>query len=373
MLGVYLALGLGMLAKGFVPVLLAGVPILVCLLRDHGPAGLPRLRLAAGAAVLAAVVLPWHVAVSLRHDGFAWDYVVNQHVLNFFHQKLPRDSAGDTLAFYWGAFLARSAPWALLAPLAIGEGARGLRRETDETARHTGTLLVWAATPLVLFTFTASRLEHYALPALPPTALLAARGWQRLAAGDVSRGAWAFVGAAGAAFLVAGLVLMGAGPALVGRTYWIAQAPALPALARPCGAGVAAAGVALVWAEPMFSWKPVAELIRARTPAGTEIVFEAPEEYQLVGGLAFYAGRRITLIEPPGWVPPTYLDGQLGGMFTERAQIEARWRDDAPMVLVTDPQRRRESPAGLAPEPAVVLGRCGDRWVLANPAAAPGS
>src|SRR5262245_20403280 len=70
----------------------------------------------------------------------------------------------------------------------------------------------------------------------------------------------------------------------------------------------------------------------------------------LVGGLAYYTGRRITLLEPPGFVPPTYLAGRSGGMFLSRAAFERRWR------------------AGerLAPPPIHVLGGFGDRWLLAS-------
>lgn len=44
----------------------------------------------------------------------------------------------------------------------------------------------------------------------------------------------------------------------------------------------------------------------------------------------------------------------------------ARWRSGGPLVLVSDPLRRRESPRGLAPGARRVLGRFGDRWLVAN-------
>src|SRR4029453_18028093 len=107
--------------------------------------------------------------------------------------------------------------------------------------------------------------------------------------------------------------------------YWIAQAPALPGMVLPAAAtlllgglvlGAAAvlarprlvlAGLALMGipllalvmraqaeVAPMFSWKALSSQIVAQVPRSVEIVFEAPEEYQQVGGLAFYTGRRIT-------------------------------------------------------------------------------
>src|SRR5437016_5726889 len=95
--GLYAALGVGVLAKGLVPLVLAGLPIAAVTLRDHGWRGAARLRPGLGLLVLAAIVVPWHVVAALRHPGFAWDYVVNQHLLFFLDRKLPRGSEGARL------------------------------------------------------------------------------------------------------------------------------------------------------------------------------------------------------------------------------------------------------------------------------------
>src|SRR5213593_425199 len=124
LVGVWTALGVGVLAKGLVPLVLAGLPIAAVTLRDHGWRGAARLRPGLGLLVLAAIVVPWHVVVALRHPGFAWDYVVNQHLLFFLDRKLPRDSEGDSLAFFWAAAAGRALPWVLLVPLTLAEPAR---------------------------------------------------------------------------------------------------------------------------------------------------------------------------------------------------------------------------------------------------------
>jgi hypothetical protein len=107
----------------------------------------------------------------------------------------------------------------------------------------------------------------------------------------------------------------------------------------------------------------VAAVLEERVGRPAEVVFEAPIEYQFVGGLDFYLGREVTLLEPAaGFVPPTYLEAYVGGMSV--------WRGERAMVMVSDPARRSDTPAGLAPEPFVVLARFGDRWVLGNHATA---
>ncbi len=397
LVGLYAALGVGVLAKGLVPLVIVGLPIGVVTLREDGWRGILRLRPALGLAVIATLVLPWHVAVALRHPGFAWDYVVNQHLLFFLDRKLPRDSEGDTLTFFWAAFVGRATPWALLLPLTLGEAARGASRSGRPAARATFVVWLWAVAVLGLFSLAPSRLEHYSIPALPAAALLAGRAWERARDGELRAGAWRYLATIGTLVALAGVVGLVVGRDLLTHSYWLLQAPELLALAVPAGAVFAAAGmllaIAALWrrpewlvgalalatvpmlvivlraeveAEPLFSWRPLARVLAAAVPPDVEVVFEAPEEYQLVGGLAYYARRRIDLLEPPRFVPPTYLAGTTGDMFLSRAAFERRWRDGERLAFVSDPQQRRDVPDGLVPAPAHVLGRFGDRWLLAS-------
>jgi hypothetical protein len=242
-----------------------------------------------------------------------------------------------------------------------------------------------------------SRLEHYSIPALPGVVLLAGRVWQRAEAGDLGASAWRAIAVIAGAIVAVGVVGIAYGATLLARTYWIAEAPDLLALARPAASVLAVGGllalvasvrrrvdvlvatlavamVALVGivlraevaAEPLFSWRPIANVLTASVAPDTEVVFESPEEYQIVGGLVFYARRRITLLEPPGFVPPTYLVDLTDSMFLARGEFERRWRAGERLAFVSDSQRRRDDPHGLVPDPFHVIGRFGDRWVLSN-------
>src|SRR5437773_2742653 len=206
--GLYATLGVGVLAKGLVPLVLVGLPIAAVTLRDDGWRGAARLRPGLGLLVLAAIVVPWHFVAALR---------------------------------------------------------------------------------------------HYAIPALPAAALLAARAWQRARAGELRRAAWVYLVAGGA--LVAGVGVAGllAGRALLAHTYWLVQVPGLLALVAPAAAVVAGAGVLATltalgrrpdWlvaalaasmvplaavvlraegvAEPLFSWRPVARVLVAAVPREVE-------------------------------------------------------------------------------------------------------
>jgi 4-amino-4-deoxy-L-arabinose transferase-like glycosyltransferase len=400
--GFWAALGVGILAKGLVPFVVVGPPVALWMLRRHGRRAIAELRPGLGLAILAVIVLPWHLAAAAANPGFAWDYVVNQHLLFAFDKKEPRDSVGDTLLFFWIALAFRTAPWGLLAPSTL---RRALREASspDPAAAPTTLLWAWVLGHTMLFTFTPSRLEHYTLPAHPALALLAAPVVVRLGRGDAARSErWWMLGV-GALAAAAGLLLLLRGRALVSQAYWIPEVPDMLGLVpwagavlvlgggwvvaavvggagRGAGIGLlcVAAGMsavcarALVIATPLFSWKPVAEAIRREGGAGDEIVFEAPVEYQLVGGLDFYLGRSVTLLEPVGgFVPPTYLVGRMKGMFLSRRAFAARWAEPRPLLLVSDPLVRRDEPDGIAPGPFRVVARFGDRWILANSAVAP--
>src|SRR5438552_8453433 len=312
--GLYATLGVGVLAKGLVPLVLLGLPIAAGTLRDDGWGGAARLRPGLGLLVLAAIVVPWHVVATLRHPGFAWDYVVNQHLLFFLDAKLPRDSEGYSLAFFWAAAAGRAAPWVLLVPLTLGEAARGAARRAAPAAQAAFLLWAWAGGLLLFFSCAPSRLEHYAVPALPAAALLAARAWQRARAGELGRAAWVYLVAGGA--LVAGVGVAGllVGRAVLARTYWLVQVPGLLALAAPAALVVAGAGVLATlsalgrrpdWlvavlaasmvplaaivlraegvAEPLFSWRPVARALVAAVPPAVAVVFESREGSQQGG------------------------------------------------------------------------------------------
>jgi 4-amino-4-deoxy-L-arabinose transferase-like glycosyltransferase len=402
LLALYASLGVGMLAKGLVPVVLAGIPIGIVTLRERGWRGVLELRPGMGLLILGAIVLPWHVAVALRHPGFASDYLWNQHIKTFFDKKLQNDTTGDPLWFFWSAFAGRMMPWVVLLPMTLDEARRGFARFAEPEARATAYLWLWLGGLMLFFSLAPSRLEHYCVPALPAGALLAARAWQRGRRGQLGPVAWGSLVAVGLAVTVAGFVLIARGSAMLTQTYWIAQAPGLLSFSPIAGAVVAAMGAAMAIAarrrdarflvaamglamipfsaiivraeaeaEPLFSWRLPARAVMSAAGPDTEIVFESPREYQLVAGLVFYTGRRITLLDPPGFVPPDYLKPEMDGMFLSHEELRRRWEAGDRLILVSNPLLRREDPAEIAPGPFRELGRFGDRWVLAPAAASP--
>src|SRR5207247_1175899 len=301
-----------------------------------------------GIAVLLVVAGPWHALAAARNAGFLWDYTVNQHVLFFFDEKLPRDSIPDSLGFFLAMFLTRGLPWSLLLP-AAGLWAYRTMRDDPVRAPAVGLIAAWVAVVLGFFALAPSRLEHYSLPALPATALLVgallADARSRVRLGGL-------VGPlAAAAALTLSVMLLPPGRFIA----WIEPTLTglgLDTLARPTGLllagtlggmalllarhrtrlamGIGVAGTAMLLVvvqvahertEALFSWRPFAEMIHARAPDGARVFFRASDEYQLCGGLEYYLRQPLDLLAPSGWVPPTFLAGRAERLFTSPAEL----------------------------------------------------
>jgi len=394
--GLWASLGLGVLDKGFLALALPGGIIVAAeaaegVLRPRTlVARLRAIHAPLGIAVLLVVAGPWHALAAARNAGFLWDYTVNQHVLFFFDEKLPRDSIPDSLGFFLAMFLVRGLPWSLLFP-AAGLWAYRALRDDPARAPAVGLIAGWIAVVVGFFALAPSRLEHYSLPALPATALLVgallADARSRIALG------WLVCPLAAGAALAFGVLVLPPGrliaviePTLTDR--------GLDALVRPTGLllagtlggmalllarhrarlamGIGVAGTAALLlvvqvaherVEALFSWRPFAEMIHARAPRGARVFFRASDEYQLCGGLEYYLRQPLDLLAPSGWVPPTFLAGRAERLFTSPAELARLWREGGGF-WVSDDVAPPGAEGKLAPAPHTLLARAGSRVLL---------
>ncbi len=148
-------LGLSILAKAFVPLVLF-VPIFLVARRT-------RWTMIAGCVLVAA---PWHLLVWLRNGGAFWqDYLWKQQILRFFSPELQH---GQPWCFYLPVILAGLFPWTPLIALVF-------RRKTFDDVR-VRFLVAWLLFALVFFSAARNKLPGYALPLLPPLAIVLAVG-----------------------------------------------------------------------------------------------------------------------------------------------------------------------------------------------------
>jgi 4-amino-4-deoxy-L-arabinose transferase-like glycosyltransferase len=203
--GIYVALGLAMLAKGPVGfVLPAGVIGLYLVASERAAAagrpradgtwagwaralalaswdeamalpgavlrGAGRMRLMSGLALALAVALPWYVWVWQRTDG-AW---IEGFFLHHNRDRMLKSLEGHSgpVWYYVPAVLLGFFPWSLCLAPALYFGWKS--PATEEQASHRF-LLVWLVGYLGVFSVAATKLPSYVLPCYPALALVV--GW----------------------------------------------------------------------------------------------------------------------------------------------------------------------------------------------------
>jgi 4-amino-4-deoxy-L-arabinose transferase-like glycosyltransferase len=401
----YVGIALGLLAKGLIgaalPILIAGI----WLARADRPR-LGEFNLGWGAALVGLLALPWHLAVAWRNPAHFWFFLADNQVLRFLGRRafLEDDVPISTLGFLVVTFLF-CFPWGVF-----------LLARRRPLARWGALVPVWAVTAVGIFALSGSKLEYYALPALPAVALLAGGAW----AERRGIGWWLLLGAVGSSLVGAWAVWAGGsvaapqvlhGLAELNVYYRILRDQGLPlpfASPRPFGLLLQGLGVTLLvgWAisaacwwrghargafvalvlmaggiaalifqllqviEPHHSARAVGAAIVARAGTADLVVHEGSLEYS--GALPLYAGRRILVVD--GRRGDLEFASQLPeaqGMFLERAELARLWEGKQRVFLVTQRPRARSVVANLPPDSVHEVGVYGSRILYANGPAPP--
>ena len=172
----FLGLAIGLLAKGPIALVLAGLPIAAWTLgQGRVIEALRELRWFAGLLLTASLVLPWYLLAESRTPGFLEYFLIGEHWHRFVTSGWQGDLYGSAHAFprgsIWLFAIAALLPWSLALPV-----ARLLWRRQLEAAsfadRPLGLyLLCWAFAPVVFFTFSGNVLWTYVLPCVPAFAM----------------------------------------------------------------------------------------------------------------------------------------------------------------------------------------------------------
>lgn len=399
----YVGAALAVLAKGLIgavfPALIVGASLLWArelTVRD--------LNVGRGAAVFAAVTVPWHVLVAWRDPTFFWFYLVDNQVLRFLNLRAFLEDDVPVSAI---GFLAATFVWFF--PWSVFVLARPGRPEAPSPWRAVP--LIWAVVVIGFFALSRSRLEYYALPAFPALAVMVGGAW---ASGrDVGR--WLAAGLAGCAAVGAAALWAGArltadqvlsGLAALNVYYRIlrAQGEALPfdsvsafglllqllgatlvvgwILAAACwwrgrrhgafaalvGVGVAIGALVvhlLYVVEPHHSVKAVAGAIAARARADDVVVHEGSLEYS--AALPLYTARRIVVVDGArGDLEFASRLPEARGYFVDATAMAAIWDGTRRVFLVTQ-RPPAHSVADRLPAGSVrLIGRFGSRWLYSN-------
>ena len=400
----YVGAALGVLAKGFLglmfPMLIVGIG-----LAWVRPLSLGELNPLRGAALLAAIAVPWHVLAARSSPTLFSFYLLDNHLLRFLNARrfveddVPISTLGFLVtsflwAFPWGVFvLARSEP------------------DPSPAARWRPVIVAWALAIVGLFALSQFKHEYYALPAFPALALLAGAAW---ASGrDIGRwlgigmlgcgavGVWALWLGAGLtpAQVMSGLaelnvyyrilrdqgvpfpfasprpfsrLLLGLGLTLLVGWSVAALCWVLEGRRRAFASLVAVAGVITILifqlldvVEPHHSAKEISQAITAAAGPADVIVVEGSLEYS--PALPFYTGRRVLLVNGAvGYFSFASELPEAKGVFIGTQDLVRLWEGPRRVFLVVRRPAGESVVAALPPGGVRELGRYGSRWLFSN-------
>lgn len=161
------AQGLGILVKGPIILLVSGTTLLALAVGERRVAWMARLRPLLGLPVMAAIALPWLIAITLATDGAFFQASVGHDMLGklFSGQESHGAPPGTYLLSFWGTFW----PFSLIAGLAAPWVWRNRREPAVRFC------LAWLVPTWIVFELVVTKLPHYVLPVFPAIALLTAR------------------------------------------------------------------------------------------------------------------------------------------------------------------------------------------------------
>lgn len=165
----WLGLALSILVKGPMGLMVVGSTLIVLIALRRDLRWLADLRPLPGLVILAAVVLPWFLAITLRAGEAFWQEALGKDLLAKVGQGQESHGAppGSYLLAVWITFW----PGAMLLPLAGLMVWRGWRSLAVVFC------LAWLVPSWLVFELTATKLVHYVLPTYPALAILCAAGW----------------------------------------------------------------------------------------------------------------------------------------------------------------------------------------------------
>jgi 4-amino-4-deoxy-L-arabinose transferase-like glycosyltransferase len=331
LIGAAVAAALGMLTKGLVaPLFVAVVPLGHALLAGRR---LPRFRAwALALGVFLLVAGPWYVAAGVLDPAYLRELFLQHHLARF---------AASGAAFHpgpWWYYVPALAlllfPWSAVLPAALA--VPSVRRETALQF-----CLCWAAIVVVFFSCSHGKLATYALPAVPPLAIviacavraiepipvarrLAAIGLTTLVVAltlaapvvlRLDRAPWDALVAAGTPYLL----LFPAAATVIALAWWrrgLAGATSAIATCAAVGTVVFYAGGARLVSQ-VASDQRIADVITAHSEAPIVSYAVTP------ASLMFYVGRPVVRLDRPRALRQLLAEQPFAWIVTTPRHVEA--------------------------------------------------
>lgn len=181
--GFFVGLAIGMLAKGPIAIVLAGLVIVPWIAFQHNwRAYLGMFPWSRGLVLFAALSLPWYILAEIKTPGFLRYFLVGEHFLRFVDAGWRGDLYGTAhdrpLGSIWLDWLLASAPWGPIAVVMLLWSMRTVdyRHRIAQVLKEpiTRYLVIWSLATPTFFTLSGNILWTYVLPSLPALAWLLA-------------------------------------------------------------------------------------------------------------------------------------------------------------------------------------------------------
>jgi 4-amino-4-deoxy-L-arabinose transferase-like glycosyltransferase len=173
----FIACALGVLSKGLIGLLLPGLVLCLWVTWTRQWRKVWALPWLSGVLLFAAVALPWFVLAAREHPDML-AYMFGKH--QFGRYTATTFNNARPWWFYGLAVVVLMFPWVFLV---VASAWRSWRERVSVLVpidpRWTALCWIWIVAILGFFSIPNSKLIGYALPVMPPLALLAAFGWQR--------------------------------------------------------------------------------------------------------------------------------------------------------------------------------------------------
>ena len=171
----YFLMAAGMLAKGPVAPLLAGLIILCFALLTRNFRVVRDTFWIPGILVFTLTAMPWYLLVQLRNPQFFSEFIVRQNLARFGTNLYQHERP---FWYFIPVMLVGLIPWTVLGLAACLRAIRGWMRPAADGAGSPDDLekflAIWALLPVVFFSFSQSKLPGYIIPSIPAWVILTA-------------------------------------------------------------------------------------------------------------------------------------------------------------------------------------------------------
>ncbi|MBU2972459.1 glycosyltransferase family 39 protein [Pseudoalteromonas sp. C2R02] len=175
----FIALAIGMLAKGPVAVVIVGIPLVIWIIwQKCFIQALKALPWLSGITLFLAFSLPWYILAEMKTPGFLEYFLWGEHIQRFLVSGWQGDLYGsahkEAKGTIWLFWLAMAFPWSFILTHKAYQYLFSKKENTTGKTNINSYLLIWMISPMLLFTLAGNILAAYVLPGFAAMAILCA-------------------------------------------------------------------------------------------------------------------------------------------------------------------------------------------------------